>query len=94
MAICLDAGHTYLLTGSQKVSFIKRENGELVYDGTTNEEMLDVLINRLNYLDGKFPCEENKQALANLKSGLAWLNERTKKRVAQGVETKDIAHVS
>ena len=25
-------------------------------DGTTNEELLEVLINRMNYLQGKFPA--------------------------------------
>jgi len=31
-------------------------------DGTTNEELIEVLINRLQYLNGKFPCRENSVA--------------------------------
>lgn len=90
----IDAAHEYELAGNQTVKFIKRTNGELIHAGTTNEEMLEVVIDRTNGLDAKFPCDENKQALVYLNLALDAFNSRTAKRVAQGVETKDIAHVS
>jgi hypothetical protein len=90
----LDAGHTYLLEGEQQIWFIKKEKGELIQHGTTNEEMIEVLIDRLKYLDGKFPCPENKVAINNLECALVILNGRTAKRVAQGVEGQDLPHVS
>ncbi len=89
-----DPGHTYELDSEQSISFIKRTNGELIHDGTTNEELLEVLIDRTEFLDAKFPCAENKIALESMKNALFAFNLRTNKRVAQGVETKDLAHVS
>jgi len=63
-----------------------------VNDGTTNEEVLDVLINRLSYLQDKFPCKENACAITHLQEALFWLLERTRKRTAQNVEGKAEAH--
>jgi hypothetical protein len=37
-------------------------------------------------LDAKFPCEENAQCVSHLKAALDWLDQRTKKREARGVE--------
>lgn len=90
----IDEGHKYEVAEGQTIQFIKRTNGELVNAGTTNEELLEVLIDRLKFLNGKFPCRENEQALNHMEMALDWLNERTRKRVAQGVETKDLPHVS
>lgn len=89
-----DEGHLYEVNKNQLIQFIKRTNGELVKEGTTNEELLEVLINRTEFLNGKFPCIENDMALLAMKAALEAFNSRTQKRVAQGVETKDIAHVS
>jgi hypothetical protein len=90
----LDEGHTYELQDGQIVNFIKRTNGELVHEGTTNEVLLEVLLDRTKFLDAKFPCVENKAAIAYMQAALDSFNSRTAKRVAQGVETKDLAHVS
>lgn len=57
-----------------------------VNDGTTNEEVLAVLIDRLQFLNGKFPCRENSIALTKLDEALLWLNKRTADRKARGVE--------
>ena len=54
----IDAGHKYWLTNNESLSFIKKEKGELVYFGTTNEELLEILIDRTKYLDAQFPCVE------------------------------------
>ena len=89
-----DPGHTYTLSDGTEVEFIKRQNGELIHDGTTNEELIEVLLDRMEFLNEKFPCLENIQAIKHLASALEWLNKRTALRTAQGVETKDIAHVS
>lgn len=64
--------------------------GELktVSDGTTNEEVLEVLINRLNYLNNKFPCRENSIAITHIETALLWLNKRTQDRLKRGVEGK------
>lgn len=90
----IDEGHKYEVAGGQTIQFIKRTNGELVNEGTTNEELLEVLFDRMNFLDAKFPCEENKEAIFHIRSALVYLNLRTNKRIEQGVETKDLPHVS
>lgn len=43
----LDPAHIYEVTGGQQIKFIKRTNGELIHEGTTNEELTEVLIHRL-----------------------------------------------
>jgi len=60
-----------------------------VNDGTTNEEVIEVLIDRLNYLNGKFPCRENSLAITKLEEALMWLNKRTADRLKRGVEGKN-----
>jgi hypothetical protein len=78
--------------GLQDIQFMKKENGVLVEEGTTNEEVIKMMIERMNYLQTKFPCRENSIVITKLEECLMWLNYRTSKRVAQGVEGKDIAH--
>lgn len=48
-----------------------------VNDGTTNEEVLKVLIDRMQYLQAKFPCKENAIVITKLEESLIWLNKRT-----------------
>ena len=62
-----------------------------VNDGTTNEEVLKVLIDRLQYLNGKFPCRENAIVITKLEESLMWLNKRTSDRLARNVEGKAAA---
>lgn len=91
----LNDGHTYELDsfeGSepQVLQFIhkQKQGDELVTlkDGTTNEEVLAVLINRLNYLQGLASCRQNAIALTKLQEALFWLNDRTEERKRRGVE--------
>ena len=96
---CIEEGHTYKLNNTQtsqaqEVVFMKRTNGELVHDGTTNEEVLAMLIERIKYLNEKCACRENALVITKLEESLHWLNHRTALRIAQGVETLDKAHKS
>lgn len=100
----LTQGHKYELANfeakdkpGQIIQFIEKiptaaADGTLqtVNDGTTNEEVLVVLLDRLNSLQFKFPCRENAVAITHLETGLLWLNHRTANRVARGVEGKQI----
>lgn len=61
------------------------------HDGTTNEEVLAVLICRISFLQKKFPCRENAIVITKLEECLMWLNKRTNDRKARGVEGKQIA---
>lgn len=62
-----------------------------VNDGTTNEEVLKVLIDRMQYLQAKFPCRENAIVITKLEESLMWLNKRTADRKLRNVEGKQIA---
>jgi hypothetical protein len=62
-----------------------------VNNGTTNEEVLEMLIDRMKYLQAKFPCKENACCITHLEEGLMWLEKRTKDRVKRGVEGKHTA---
>lgn len=57
-----------------------------VNDGTSNEELIDVLVDRLTYLNGKCPCRENALAITHLQEAQNWLYRRTRDREKRGVE--------
>jgi hypothetical protein len=50
-----------------------------------------MLLDRMNYLQSKFPCRENAIAITKLDEALLWLNKRTSDRVKRNVEGKQIA---
>jgi len=89
-----DEGHVYELSNGETLTFLKRVDGRIIYAGTTNEEVLEALIDRINYLQNKLPCRENIIAERKLQEVLMWLNFRTKNREEQGVETTDKKHIS
>jgi len=81
----------------QRLKFVNKVKDEsdptklvLVHDGTTNEDVLAVLINRMHYLQSKFPCRENAIVITKLEESLMWLNKRTNDRVKRGVEGKHL----
>jgi len=97
----LTAGHKYELENFQRnlhelnqyLQFIQKEPEapgsttlKTVADGTTNEEVLAVLIDRMQYLQAKFPCRENAIVITKLEECLMWLYKRTADRQARNVE--------
>jgi hypothetical protein len=64
------------LLGSDKLDELVTVN-----NGTTNEEVLEMLIDRMKYLQAKFPCNENACCITHLEEGLMWLEKRTRDRV-------------
>lgn len=103
----LTPGHKYELRNfeqdlpelNQRLQFIEKtpEVGVLggglitVNDGTTNEEVLAVLIDRLQFLYNKFPSRETAIAITKLEEALMWLEKRTRDRIARNVEGKHLA---
>jgi len=97
-------GHKYELSNfenkneqGQTLQFIQKEpvsedSTELktIADGTTNEELIEMLLDRMNYLQSKFPCRENAIAITKLDEALLWLNKRTSDRIKRNVEGKQI----
>jgi hypothetical protein len=101
--LILTPGHKYVCanfenpTHGQTIQFIEKEplvvgSPELrtVADGTTNEEVLAMLIDRMGHLQAKFPCGENEAVLFNLKEALRWLEYRTESRKRRGIEGKNL----
>ena len=61
---------------------------ELKESGTTNEEVIRVVIDRIETMDKKFACLENSIAISHLSIALGALEDRTRGRKARGVEGK------
>lgn len=61
--------------------------GEVGVNGMTIELLLAIARDRLEHFQaGQFACEENADALGYVKLAAGVLEERTKRRTAQGVE--------
>lgn len=77
----------------QTLAFIRKESVDGVFktvaNGTTNEEVLRALIDRLQFLQAKATCRENALAITKLEEALMWLERRTADRKARGVEGTD-----
>jgi hypothetical protein len=84
------SGHFYELANDQRLVFLEKEAGQIIHDGTTNEELLEVLVDRITKLNAKFPCRENSIAITKIQEALHWLEARTKDRVKRGVEGMDL----
>lgn len=89
-------GHKYLLDChsqpdlyNKELQFYHAEGGEMMENGTTNEEVLRTLIDRLQFLQGKNSCRENAIVITKLEESLMWLEKRTKDRMERGVEGTD-----
>ena len=74
----------------QVIQFIEKEKVgdtfETINDGTTNEEILEMLIDRMKGLLAKLPSYETQHALFHVESALLWLEKRTNDRRKRGVE--------
>lgn len=58
----------------------------IISDGTTNEEVLAMLIDRLAFVGDLVPCRETALAKTRVEEALMWLNKRTADRKSRGVE--------
>ena len=77
------------------IQFIEKEASpegvlETINNGTTNEDVIEMLINRMNYLQSKFPCRENAIVITKLEESLMWLEKRTRDRIKRNVEGKHL----
>jgi hypothetical protein len=66
-------GREYDLEGDETLTFVGR-NGK--GEGTTNEEVLSVLIDRLTFINGKLPSKEIACALTHCQEALLWVQKR------------------
>lgn len=85
-------GHVYFLKNqhpsgpSETLEFYRMDADGKGKLGTTNEAVIEVLIDRLNFLNKIFPCRENSLAITKLEEALMWLEKRTADRIERGVE--------
>jgi hypothetical protein len=70
----------------QVIRFIEKNEQGVVNDGTTNEEVLIMLIDRMRGLHQKVPSRQSALAITKLEEALMWLFNRTEERRARGVE--------
>lgn len=88
----LDKCYTYELNTTLKetqsfLRFYKMTPDGSKIDGTTNEEVIKVLIHRITCLNSdKFKCRENSVAITKLEEALMWLEKRTANRILRNVE--------
>ena len=96
----IEEGHGYELKNFERCPnpelhnalwFVKMDETGSYHNGSTNEEVLAALIDRMKYLNNKFPCRENSIVITKLEESLMWLEKRTADRVARGVEGGDEA---
>lgn len=91
----LTPGHKYELgnfenkdAAGQVIQFIEKQPAtiddcpvfETVNDGTTNEEVLKMLIDRMEFLYNKFPSDETYHSIWHLKAALYAQQSRTYER--------------
>lgn len=62
---------------------IKEVGGE---NGCQVEDVIEVCIKRISYLNSQFPCKENLWTLSSFQTALGYLNQRTADREKRGVE--------
>jgi len=87
-------GHEYQVLTGPKTTSISFQRGGVAdngVNGLTNEALLAILIHRTKFLNGKFPCDENNRAIQHMEEALVNLEVRTARRMARGVEGKEVA---
>lgn len=96
-------GHSYVLKnldgGTQALAFIKKQpvpNGkkgemEVVQNGTTNEEVIAMLVDRMKFLNDSMPSRENVHVITLLEKAQMWLGKRTADRKKRKVEGTHLA---
>jgi hypothetical protein len=100
----LEPGHLYELDnldgpGVQVLRFVKRvgekypgNSGE-PYAGTTMQEVLRALANRLQYVDGQQPCDENDAVLSHLFRAIYTLEKRAARLHGRNIKDVPLTHV-
>lgn len=93
LRIATDRGHDYTLwkrDGNETIAGINFQHGPVCEEGingVTNESLLAIVADRLQrFQRGPMPCRENAIALTKIEEALHWLQTRTRRRLAAGVE--------
>jgi hypothetical protein len=89
----IEPGAIYGVTGDT-ISFMHHDAGQKIIDGTTNEQMLVVMINRVEFQNDKLQCFENDAALWHLQEALKMFEKRGDLRKQQMLVNQEVKHVS
>jgi len=88
-----NAHHEYAITRKEdgelflKVKFQDGPIKEAGVNGVMDENLIAIVIDRLEgFQSGPYACQENQDALDHLETALGYLQARTAKREARGVE--------
>jgi hypothetical protein len=79
------AGHKYGVQTANGVEvldiiFCKNEGGQF-YDGITNEEILEILMHRVDHFATLKPSQENMNVLTHLMQAKKWMSVRNFKKI-------------
>ncbi len=91
----IDEGHKYHLktldgieSDVEKLTFVRRFRDSDNYPGTTNQEVLRALINRVEFLNDEVPWEGNKEILKHLRMALVLHESRALMRKVEKDQLK------
>ena len=74
-----------------EINFQKGAILEHGINGLTQEVLLAIVIDRLQgFQSGDFSCRENALAITKCQEALMWLQQRTRDRIARGVEGRNV----
>lgn len=94
----VDRGHVYLLQDNKKSShsnklifFKDAEINKKGFCGTTNQEVLRCLIDRIFFLNGQQKCQQNNEIIFHLRKALILHEQRHLDRLVQkGLKVEDL----
>lgn len=75
---------------SQTIQFLNRLPDGTTVEGVIDVQVIDVLIDRLVKMNGRFPDPQNNLALAHLYSARACFEQRSKERLENGKLGKNV----
>jgi hypothetical protein len=82
----IDPGRSYELDAGDVLHFLQMDGSTVLRDGTTNEEVLEVLIHRVTEAYQAVPCQETVRALHLLYEALMAFRLRSERRASANVE--------
>ena len=89
-----EAPEDFVNRAGMQIKFQSGFIGKHGNNGVFLEDVIEVAIKRLRYLNGKQPCRENSVALTHLETAQLWLGKRSADRKAQGVHDTEGGHQS
>lgn len=88
----VERGSSYELATGCCLVFVRNGAESIVRSGTTNEEVIEVLLDRITEAYQRVPCRESALALHFLQRAMAEFRVRTSRRVHAHVEGTSLPH--